>query len=304
MGIKNWIVGGLLLVSQAVAAQPASDQIVIGNIDGYPALGHTELTGRNAVYRHFTYGTFNPNSWNADHASMVTSIINGSNTGIAKNAYVWTIPIWSPYDRSVYGSNTGLLNAYRRLISLKARVINHELNSTDVSGQPARTWTRGRLEVISQVPQVVFVQPMGNNGQVIPNQNYTKNLSTLNHLLLVGAVDDNNRITSWSNRPGENCFYLVCREEDKYKYRWVVAPGVNVYGAGSPGGYLRWSGTSFAAPKVSGTLALMLEKNPSLTSQEAVRIILETATDLGDPGPDPIYGVGLLNTEGAVASVQ
>lgn len=302
MKLLSLLLAFFIIYPGVVGAQ--TGKIVVGNVDGYPSLGHSELTGNNGVYRLFSVATFNSNSWNADHATVVTSIINGRTTGLAKDAYVWTIPIWSPYDRSIYGSNTGLLSAYRTLTRLGARVINHELNSTDVAGSPARTWTRGRLEVISQVSSVVFVQPMGNNGIVVPSHSYTRGIETLDHLILVGATNASGRIWSGSNRPGEGCFYPVCRETDKYKYRWITTPGVNVKGAGSPSGYLYWTGTSFSAPQVSAAAALIIRKKPSLTPREVVKILLETATDLGEPGVDGVYGRGQLNIQAAMEAVD
>ena len=55
------------------------------------------------------------------------------------------------------------------------------------------------------------------------------------------------------------------------------------------------SGTSFSAPHVAGALALLLQAFPSLTGQQALQILFQTATDLGAPGVDPIYGHGLVD---------
>jgi subtilisin family serine protease len=46
------------------------------------------------------------------------------------------------------------------------------------------------------------------------------------------------------------------------------------------GTYRVWSGTSFAAPAVSGTIALMLEANPSLTPQIVKALLMRTAQRL------------------------
>ena len=63
--------------------------------------------------------------------------------------------------------------------------------------------------------------------------------------------------------------------------------------------YLSLSGTSMAAPIVTGTIALMLEANPSLTPN-AVKAILQYTAEVVE-GESPLaQGAGLLNTEGAV----
>ena len=66
--------------------------------------------------------------------------------------------------------------------------------------------------------------------------------------------------------------------------------------------YQSLSGTSMAAPVVSGTIALMLEANPSLTPN-AVKAILEFTAE--DRAEGPIAeGAGLLNAQGAIRLAQ
>jgi serine protease AprX len=63
--------------------------------------------------------------------------------------------------------------------------------------------------------------------------------------------------------------------------------------------YLSLSGTSMATPVVAGTVALMLQANPSLTPN-AVKAILQYTAQMY-PGYDPLtQGAGFLNARGAV----
>ena len=59
-------------------------------------------------------------------------------------------------------------------------------------------------------------------------------------------------------------------------------------------------GTSFAAPLVAGTAALVSEAYPWMTGHQLQQTLLTTATDIGDPGVDDVYGWGLLNAGKAV----
>jgi subtilisin family serine protease len=63
--------------------------------------------------------------------------------------------------------------------------------------------------------------------------------------------------------------------------------------------YLSLSGTSMAAPVVAGTVALMLEANPSLTPN-AVKAILQFTAEVREDESFLVQGAGLLNTLGAV----
>lgn len=59
-------------------------------------------------------------------------------------------------------------------------------------------------------------------------------------------------------------------------------------------------GTSFAAPQVTATIALMKSVNPDLTIEQIRTILHETAIDLGEPGWDKYYGYGMINATAAV----
>ena len=61
-----------------------------------------------------------------------------------------------------------------------------------------------------------------------------------------------------------------------------------------------WNGTSMAAPHVAAVAALLKAAEPSLDRIGLRARLANTATDLGAPGRDPIFGVGLVNAERAL----
>jgi len=79
----------------------------------------------------------------------------------------------------------------------------------------------------------------------------------------------------------------------------LVAPGVFVNTTTLHGRYNLTSGTSFAAPHVSGAVALLLQKNPNLQPQQVKSIISTTSDPISDTFgtlfPQEISGVGRLN---------
>ncbi|MBN2543557.1 S8 family peptidase [bacterium] len=82
----------------------------------------------------------------------------------------------------------------------------------------------------------------------------------------------------------------------------VSAPGTNIKSCwgGSETGYTTYSGTSMSAPHLAGMIALMLDKNPTLTPEEIDSIIETTALDLGISGKDSLYGSGLIRAVPAI----
>lgn len=79
----------------------------------------------------------------------------------------------------------------------------------------------------------------------------------------------------------------------------IVAPGAYINTTQSGMGYNFTTGTSYAAPHVSGAAALLLQKNPGLSSGEMRSIILTTADPVTDEYGNPFSvldaGSGRLN---------
>ncbi len=64
--------------------------------------------------------------------------------------------------------------------------------------------------------------------------------------------------------------------------------------------YLRLAGTSMATPHVAGAAALVKQAFPYFSAYHLQQTLLTTATDIGEPGVDDVYGWGLLNVGKAV----
>ena len=72
----------------------------------------------------------------------------------------------------------------------------------------------------------------------------------------------------------------------------LAAPGTDIFLPAPDQKYQMTSGTSFSAAYVSGIVALLLERNPSLKPSEIRSILTATARDLGTPGKDELFGHG------------
>jgi thermitase len=74
----------------------------------------------------------------------------------------------------------------------------------------------------------------------------------------------------------------------------VAAPASSIWSA-YRGAYASMSGTSMAAPHVSGLAALVLSLNPDLTPDQVRDLIEQNADDRGSTGWDPYFGHGRIN---------
>ncbi len=75
----------------------------------------------------------------------------------------------------------------------------------------------------------------------------------------------------------------------------VVAPGLKVLTTAPGNRYREFSGTSAAAPIVSGVAGLILSYIQSLTNQDVRNVLVSSATDLGNPGWDEDFGAGRVD---------
>lgn len=83
-----------------------------------------------------------------------------------------------------------------------------------------------------------------------------------------------------------------------------VAPGADMAVAQAGGGYAVARGTSFAAPLVAGLLAAELRMPDVKAAATALERLAVQAIDLGVPGRDPVYGLGLVGNDLRVAPDQ
>ena len=73
-------------------------------------------------------------------------------------------------------------------------------------------------------------------------------------------------------------------------YFCMAAPGTDIYSTITGSAYNEYSGTSMAAPHVTGAVALARQMFPNASGAALVSLVLRTATDIGDPGVDDIFG--------------
>lgn len=233
------------------------------------------------------------------HGDAVAGIMVGAHDsrgvmGVAPNA---SVVGYNPFD-STGTTNWGEIeNGIKRLKQSGASVVNMSLGVPGLAFAPewASTYTKGSIKGV--LDSTVFVHAAGNDG-VAQTANIAWNFNLDPTVIIVGSVGPSGEISEFSNRPGQACLTNrgVCQEP--LMNRFLVASGEWIL-TDNGDGLTRLSGTSFAAPQVTGAIALLQGRWPWLKdhARETADIILGSATDLGAPGVDAVYGHGLLNLE-------
>jgi len=114
------------------------------------------------------------------------------------------------------------------------------------------------------------------------------------NMFAVGALlAGSNSIASFSSRGPSGCDNATIKPE-------VTARGDDVRSSIDGGGYGLLSGTSMAAPHVSGAIALLKSGSPESTPEEIKEALFYTAVDLGSAGEDNTYGMGRIDVVAAL----
>ena len=239
-----------------------------------------------------------------DHGAAVASLIaaqenNNGVMGVSPNS---AVRLYNPFDSTGTASWDDVTKGIDRLYSVKSTVTNASLG---VPGWALSSeWGSILTALASKKHGFVLVKAAGNEDVTqTTDVSWPSGFPAPANLLIVGSSGPTNGISAFSNTPGDACILVegVCQEQNKLKYRFLVAPGELMLVEDNQGGVTRMTGTSFSAPLVTGAIALVQTRWPWLKgyADETVQIILRSATDLGDPGVDPVYGWGLLNIEAA-----
>lgn len=294
MGTANW-------TPALTQIQGSGAGTIVGLLDG-TLLGDRDVAN-NVVY---SGGVVNGLD---GHGTGVASLIVGAHdrTGVMGIAPRALLVSFNPFDASDSASWADVRRGVLALSTKGASVINMSLGVPGWTLHPDWNGVFSDATVANATRNSVFVIAAGNDGKA-QTQNLAWNWATDPNMIIVGSVDPAGKISSFSNMPGAACLIRNggCREGDRLLNRFIVAPGELILVADGQGGVARRSGTSFAAPLVSGAITLLHDRWPWLRQHpdETVEIILHSAKDLGEAGPDPVYGHGLLDVTASQAPLD
>ncbi len=137
----------------------------------------------------------------------------------------------------------------------------------------------------------------GNTTVNAPQRINTSEVNTFS----VGSVDGNQSfpypISNFSTRGPKQCPHNGSLSLEIHPE--VVAPGQNVRSAWGVDDFNTISGTSMAAPHVSGSILLLKEAFPYLSGEDLLWALYLTAVDMGDIGEDNTFGMGMIDVYAA-----
>jgi thermitase len=304
--VTGWAARQAIYLDEALPISRGRPEVVIAVLDTGVSINHPEyranlLPGKDFVdildgADEFIGDYLGEDAEPADetgHGTHVTGIIAakgvGMPPGVAGRCKILPVRVLGSMkrgnERHGAGSDGNINNGLKWAIDQGADVINMSLGMRrSGSGLPHQ-------EVVEYAREkgVTIVAATGNDGQ---NERYYP--GALPHVIAVGAMDEDGRVAAFSTY-GEQVS--------------LVAPGTDIYSTYLEDGYAFSSGTSHAAPFVSGAVALLksyaLEiTGVSLSDRKVKHILKNTADKVGRGFKDRKAGFGRLNLVDALRLLQ
>ena len=290
---------------------------------------HPDLAGRIVASVDFTSGGSGaglvPAADPGGHGTHVAGLVAGDGTA-SGGAYTGVAPGANLVDVRVI-SSTGTTTISTLIAGMEWVLANrstYNIRVVNISAGAPVTVSYSNDPLAAAVEVLVFagitvVVSAGNDG---PRPSSITTPGSDPYVITVGAIDDNGTATttddataSWSSQ-GPTALDGLAKPD-------LVAPGRKIVSLRSPGStldlqlpdrvvygldplvpeYFHLSGTSMAAPIVTGVVALMIEQTPALTPAQVKQRLLTTAAPLAY-GSLFTTGSGLVSAVAAVTSVD
>ncbi len=304
-----------------------SHEDLAANIDtanAYQAVGCEETTvtqggntykfsARTAGKLTTSFGNGGDLGQHGTHVSGIISAVPGNGKGIAGisyNAKLLPVNVFNTaVDQSsgktvLFATTSYVTEAYKHIFAQRdagklsnLRVINLSLGGYDENAKDEAL--HQAIKKANDEYSMVTVCAAGNtgtSGNIYP--------ADFEECVAVCAIDKD----GWKTSP------LRSSSSDYNSEKDISAPGEYIYSTYLNHSYATMSGTSMAAPCVSGILALLFAAKPSLGADAAKKILYETASDITGSankgsascakGWDMYTGYGLANAEAAVRKAK
>lgn len=239
-----------------------------------------DLNGYN-----FVGSNGNPMDDNSHGTHVAGTIGAVGNNGIGVRGVNWTVQIMALkfLDSTGSGSTSNAINALNFAVSHGAKISN---NSWGGSG----SFNQALSDAITNAQNAghIFVAAAGNSSANNDSTPTYPASFTQDNIIAVAATDKNDSLASYSNYGSTSVD--------------IAAPGSSIYSTLPNNSYGLMSGTSMAAPHVTGAVALLWDAHPSWTYKQVINQILGN-TDLLASLSGKVATGGRLNIQKAMSNL-
>jgi hypothetical protein len=256
--------------------------VVVAVLDSGVTLNQPDLAGR--ILPGYDFVNTNQNiTDDFGHGTAVTGVIaaNGNNgQGVAGIAYDCSVLPVKVMDNNGFAPYSTIAAGIKYAVDNGARVIN-----LSIAGSAPSATLQDAIDY-AWSNNVVVVAAAGNNADSTPQYP-----AACNHVLGVS-----------STAPDDSLSYFSSFGSDIK----ISAPGETIWTTQSDlnNPYGPWRGTSFASPVVAAVAALVISANPTLSNDQIVSLLEQSADDIGAPGYDTSFGYGRVNALRAVSAAS
>ena len=238
--------------------------------------GHKYSLCPNEVYETTASGSGKncPTSLSHDcsHGTHVAGIVTGkgsSSSGVAKDAKVIAIQVFSKVDGDILTADSDLISALERVYDLRKKYKIASVNMSLGGGYYEDACTSDPLRDIIQLlkkANIATIIATGNNGY----DNAISSPACIPEAIAVGSSLDTSDERSWFSNNG--------------KMLDLYAPGSDITSSVVGGGYETWDGTSMATPHIAGAWAVIKQAKPDASVDEIEALFKSTGVAITSDG--------------------
>jgi len=208
-----------------------------------------------------------PSDDNGHGSHVAGTIAAEGNNGVGVSGVAWHAQIMALkfLGANGAGSLAGAVEGINYVIEQKTRGVNIRVINASWGGGGYSEILKNAIERASNegIMVVVAAGNEGNDNDRNPSYPASYNLP---NIISVAAIGERGELASFSNRGRASVH--------------IAAPGVDIFSTITGGRYASFSGTSMAAPHVSGALSLLLAKEPSVSIADIRTRVMESGRDL------------------------
>ncbi len=271
----------------------------VGVLDTGIKADHPDLIGRLKLYKNFSAAPEPTPADGFNHGTHTSGTIAGGSTsgvaiGVAPEADLMVARI---FDSNGSSSREQILSAMQWVADPDgdpstddyAQVVNNSWSDDD-----PYTDREPELEPFCQIVKTwlaLGIVPVFSAGNTGPRAGSVNLPGGCPGAFSVGATEQNDRLMNFSAAGPAMWKNIELAKPE------ACAPGFNILSAsaGWGGGYTKMSGTSMAAPHVSGAFALLIQAHPNASVEQIIAAMAMGARDLGKPGQDMDFGWGRID---------